>query len=154
MRLFWPCASASAGMLGVRLLLAGRAGSQHVSPGFRAGNQQATSPEDNTQQAMHIFFQKYSKDHTDELANTCVLLICNGLSAGSLCWDQSTGVLCAADGHMAVQQAQAVHLQCKFLICLFRQSNLPTEAVCDAVCANNLRLGIQPEAVRNWLQSM
>ena len=102
---------------------------------------------------MHVFFQEYSKVYADELANTCVLLICDGLSAGSLHWDPSTDLLCAADGQMAVQEAQAVHLQCKFLMRLVLQSGLPTEAICDAVCANNLELGIAAEAIRNWLQS-
>ncbi|KAA6426781.1 MAG: hypothetical protein FRX49_03106 [Trebouxia sp. A1-2] len=44
-------------------------------PGHRinrtSNTQQALGQQDDNQQAMHCFFQEYSKEHADDLANTC-----------------------------------------------------------------------------------
>ena len=140
-------------------MTAGRPGTQQPSRGFTAGSQQARSRQEGTQQALHIFFQEYSKDHPDELANTCVLLICGALADGILCWALAAGVLHADSGHWQIQcsnhaaeQAQAVHLQCKFLVRLVCQSHLPLQAVYDAVCANSPALHMTEDAVKDWLQ--
>lgn len=138
------------------------AGRQESSQGFTAGNPPASSCQEDTQQALHIFFQQYSKQHVDELANTCVLLVCDALADGILCWDPAAGVLCTETGHSmanmdwsgdACQQAQAVHLQCKFLARLVCQGHVPMQAVYDAVCANSPALGMTADAVKDWLQS-
>ena len=130
------------------------------SQSFAAGNQQASTCQQDTQQALHIFFQQYSKEHADELANTCVLLACDALADGTLCWDPAACVLHAELGHIqmqrsddAFQEAQAVHLQCKFLAQLVCQGHVPMQAVYDAVCANSPGLGITADGVKNWLQS-
>lgn len=136
------------------------AGRQHPVQGVTAGShedRQTSSSQDCTQQALHIFFQQYSKEHADELANTCVLLICDALTDGVLCWDPVACVLQADPGHWrcegdAVQEAQAVHLQCGFLAQLVCQSRVPMQAVYDAVCANIPALSIKVDAVKDWLQ--
>lgn len=135
---------------------------QQSHQGFTAGNQQASSCQEDLQQALHIFFQQYSKEHADELANTCVLLVCDALAGGSLCWDPAACVLHAECGHWqmqmqrsgdAFQEAQAVHLQCRFLARLVCQGHVPMQAVYDAVCANSPGLGMTADGVKNWLQS-
>ena len=136
-------------------LAAGRPGMQQSSHGFTAGNQQYSSCLEDTQQALHIFFQQYSKEHADELANTCVMLMCDALANGVLCWDPAACVLHAESGRMgdAFQEAQALHLQCKFLMRLVCQGHVPMQAVHDAVCANSPGLGMTADAVKDWLQS-
>ena len=134
---------------------------QQLGQGFTAGNQQASSCQEDTQQALHIFFQQYSKEHADELANTCVLLVCDALADGILCWDSAACVLRAESGHRQVQRssdafqkAQDVHLQCKFLARLVCRVHFPMQAVYDAVCANSPEsLGSTADAVKEWLQS-
>lgn len=126
------------------------------SQGFTAGsNQQASSCHEDTQQALHIFFQLYSKEHADELANTCVMLVCEALAGGVLCWDPAACVLHAESGQMgdAFQEAQALHLQCTFLMQLACQGHVPMQAVHDAVCANSPGLSMTADAVKDWLQS-
>ena len=132
---------------------------QHSIQGFTVGRQQASSCQEDTQQALHIFFNQYSKEHADELANSCVLLVCEALAGGILCWDPAACVLHAGCGDRqmqgsndAFQEAQTVHLQCKFLARLVCQSQVPMQAVYDAVCANNPGLGMTADAVKDWLQ--
>ncbi len=132
---------------------------QQSSQGFTTGSHQVSNPPTDTQQALEIFFQQYSREHADELANTCVLLICDALAEGVLCWDPVACVLQADSGHWrmrregeALQDAEAVHLQCRFLAQLVRQSHVPMEAVYDAVCANIPALHLKVEAVKAWLQ--
>lgn len=132
---------------------------QHSSQGFTAGSHQASNRQDDTQQVLRVFFQQYSKGHADELANTCVLLICDALADGVLCWDPAACVLQADPGHWRMQcerdtieEAQAVHLQCRFLVHLVCQSHVPMQAVYDAVCANNPALRMDVDAVKDWLQ--
>lgn len=132
---------------------------QHSSQGFTAGSYQTSNCQDDTQQVLHVFFQQYSKEHADELANTCVLLICDALADGVLRWDPVACVLQADPGHWqmqcegnAIQEAQAVHLQCRFLVQLVCQSHVPMQAVYDAVCANNPVLRMEVDAVKDWLQ--
>ena len=63
---------------------------------------------------MHYFFQKYSKGHADDLANTCVLLICDGLANSVLVWVNDTGSLHAQQSHHAfdtVQEASTLRLR-------------------------------------------
>lgn len=112
-----------------------------------AGTCDATASAD-TQQALHLFFQRYATDHADELANTCVLLICEGIASGVIGWhDQSKALLPGQQRHSAV----ALHMQCKFVMKLLEQSDLPAKAVHEAVCANTVHLSMPADAIARWL---
>ena len=102
------------------------------------------------QQALHLFFQQYSDGHADDLANTCVLLICEGIASRTLIWQPLSQVLSAS--HFCYQ-GQAIHMQCKFVLKLLDQTDLPAQAVHEAVCANNVQLGMPADAVARWLFS-
>ena len=106
-------------------------------------------PSADSQQALHLFFQQYSVGHADELANSCVLLMCEGMAHGVLQYDAQTKCLCSG---WQGGEAQALHLRCKFLLKLLEQTELPTEAIHEAVCANNLHLAMSASAVAAWLQ--
>ena len=112
------------------------------------------SHNDCTQQALHLFFEDYSTEHADELANTCVLLICEALRDAVLLWDPAAGTLRPEHnrGRLSIN-AVAVHLQCKFLLRLMRTSDLPIHAVCEAVCANNPGLDLSADAFEAWIQT-
>ena len=88
-------------------------------------------------------------DHTDGLANTCVLLICEGIACNVLQYNGQQECL-----HTGWHQgnAQALHLRCKFLLKFLEQTELPVKAVHEAVCANNMHLAISEDAVAMWLQ--
>ncbi len=106
---------------------------------------------------MHWFFQEYSKEHADDLANTCVLLICDAIANSILVWNPDTGSLNAQQSHHAfdtVQEASTLRLQCKFLARLLHQSELPMQAVYDAVCANVCEVNMQPDSIKDWLQNV
>ncbi len=105
---------------------------------------------------MHCFFQEYSKEHADDLANTCVLLICDAIANSILVWNSDTGSLHAQQSHHAfdtVQEASTARLQCKFIARLLQQSELPMQAVYDGVCANVCEVNMQPESIKDWLQN-
>ncbi|DBA87447.1 TPA: hypothetical protein ACH3X1_004486 [Trebouxia sp. C0004] len=118
--------------------------------------QQALGQQDDNQQAMHCFFQEYSKEHADDLANTCVLLICDAIANSILVWNTDTGSLNAQQSHHSfdtVQEASTLRLHCKFLARLLHQSELPMQAVYDAVCANVCEVNMQPDTIKHWLQN-
>ena len=105
---------------------------------------------------MHCFFQEYSKEHADDLANTCVLLVCDAIANNVLVCNPDTGSLNAQQSHHAfdtVQEASTLRLRCKFLARLLHQSELPMQAVYDGVCANVCELKMQPDTIKDWLQS-
>ena len=105
---------------------------------------------------MHCFFQEYSKGHADDLANTCVLLICDAIANSILVWNPDTSSLYAQQSNHAfdtVQEASTLRLQCKFVARLLHQSELPMQAVYDAVCANVCEVNMQPESIKDWLQN-
>ncbi|DBA71513.1 TPA: hypothetical protein ACH3X2_011300 [Trebouxia sp. C0005] len=129
-------------------------------PGHRinrtSNTQQALGQQDDNQQAMHCFFQEYSKEHADDLANTCVLLICDAIANSILVWNPDTGSLNTRQSHHAfdtVQEASTLRLQCKFLARLLHQSAVPMQAVYDSVCANASDVMMQPDIVKDWLQN-
>jgi hypothetical protein len=112
--------------------------------------------QDDSQQAMHCFFQEHCKEHADDLANTCVLLICDAMATSTLVWNTDTGSLNAQQSHHAfdpVQEASTLRLQCKFLARLLHQSDLPMQAVYDAVCANVCEVNMQPDTIKDWVQN-
>lgn len=115
-------------------------------------NHPASGQQADTQQALHMFFQEYSKTCADELANTCVLLICDAIANSILCWDNTTTSLLAQETYNSVREASTVRLQCKFLAKLIQQSDLPLQAVYDAVCANIPDTDMHTIAVEQWLQ--
>ena len=109
---------------------------------------------DDCQQALHLFFQQYSTQFADELANTCVLIICNATADATLEWKSTEGVLQPQNSsRTAVQNAATVHLQCKFFMKILQQCDFPMQAIYDAVCANIDDSTLLPGWVRQWLQS-
>ena len=119
-------------------------------------SQPAASQQDDSQQALHFFFQEYSKCHADDLANTCVLLICDAIAHSTLVCDTTTGSLLPNQTHHSLdtaQEASTLCLQVRFLAKLLQQSELPMQAVYDAVCANVSAVNITPDAVEEWFQT-
>lgn len=103
-----------------------------------------------TQQALHLFFHQYASGHADELANTCVLLVCEGIASGMLAWQPLSEALVPGQQQ---HKAQALKTQCTFLMKLLEQSDLPATAVHEAVCANSMQLRMPSHAVATWLTS-
>lgn len=116
------------------------------------GTQHALGFYNDSQQALHLFFQEHSKHHADELANTCVLLICDAISKSLLLWDSASGLLHYQQDFGLLQEGSTVRLQCKFLAKLVQQTELPMQAVYDAACVNVSAMDMQPDAIRQWLQ--
>lgn len=119
-------------------------------------SQPAVSQQEDSQRALHLFFQEYSKDHADDLANTCVLLICDAIAHSTLVCDTTTGSLLPNQTHHRLdtaQEASTLCLQVRFLAKLLQQSELPVQAVYDAVCANVTAVSMAPGAVEQWFQT-
>lgn len=119
-------------------------------------SQPALNQQEDSQQALHLFFQEYSKCHADDLANTCVLLICDAIAHSTLVCDTTTGSLLPNQTHRGLdtaQEASTLCLQVRFLAKLLQQSELPMQAVYDAVCANVTAVSLAPGAVEQWFHT-
>lgn len=76
--------------------------------------------------------------------------MCEGIALGLLMWQPLSERLVSGQQQ---GKASALRMQCKFLMKLLGQSDLPAQAVHEAVCANNMQLSISPNAVADWLHS-
>ena len=132
-------------------MAAGQPGGTNEGQGG-CGNQHISCEQDDSKQALHLFFQEYCRQHADELANACVLLICDAISDSTLVLDPGTGAMQAQQTFHGAQEAAILNLRCKFLTGLIQQSELPIQAIYEAVCANNSANIMDPKAVKQWLQ--
>ena len=75
------------------------------------------------------FFDIYQQDHAEQLANTCVYIICNAAHTGQLAFNPSVGInLTQNEAHLKASL--------NFLTAMLGCSDLPEDALWLAACAN------------------